>query len=86
MTAHAPAPQFTTNDRRVLEAIEFACRDYDGFAPHGAQDWTAIRRLVRAGLAAFAEIGECQLCKEPHDVECYVLTAAGKRALHPGGV
>lgn len=71
----------TANDRRVLSAVEIASRDFDGFAPHGVSDWIAVKRLTRAGLVEPTDPGVCQSCREPHDTQIYVLTAAGREAL-----
>jgi hypothetical protein len=73
----------TPNDRRVLEAIEMVCGEWYGFAPHGTSDWTAIRRLERAGLVVGEGFGECQGCRLSHEAEIFVLTESGKLVLHP---
>ena len=68
------------NDRRVLVAIERACREWDGYIPHGAADWTAIRRLLAERLVEPTnDFGDCQTCPEPHEGEIFVLTAHGLR-------
>ena len=71
----------TINDLRVLESVRFAVRQWDGFAPHGARDWVAIRRLVKAGEARSIGYGECQSCSEPHDCELFVPTAVEEEDL-----
>ena len=65
----------TKNDLRVIESIRSAVGQWDGFAPHGSRDWTAVRRLVRTGLVQSIGYGECQSCSEPHDCKLFVLTA-----------
>ena len=57
------APALTENDRRVLEATEYARQHWDGFAPHGSRDWVAIKRLEAEGLIELeADFGTCQTC------------------------
>lgn len=74
--------KLTKNDRRVLEAVEYASGEWDGFAPHGARDWCAIRRLHREALVdCIADYGVCQVCPDSHEVPVYVLTANGKLVL-----
>lgn len=76
--------KLTDNDRRVLRSIKRACEQYDGYVPHGAADWTAIRRLSVAGLVECAGYGVCCDCDHPrHQAEetelpFYVLTDAGR--------
>lgn len=77
----------SANDRRVLRAIERAAREWDGYFPHGTQDWTAIRRLISRGLVECTGTGACCECDNPKHNEVqaegpiYVLTADGKAAL-----
>ena len=71
----------TPNDRRVLAAVERAQGEWDGFAPHGARDAIAVRRLCAAGMIDDIGIGECQSCREPHEVSTFVLTDKGREAL-----
>lgn len=69
----------TNNDRRVLREIEAAQGVADGYAAHGAAAWTAIRRLLSAGLIVYAgdgECGECDWCAgrpDPHEGPIYRL-------------
>lgn len=70
------------NDRRVLGAIQRAMRDWDGFAPHGAADWCAIRRLRAAELVADNGFAVCQDCPGgEHEESCFVLTDSGKKVV-----
>lgn len=69
----------TKNDQRVLREIRQAVQDWDGYGPHGAADWTAVRRLLAAGLIRSEGVAECQSCPEPHEGEYFVLTVAGCR-------
>jgi hypothetical protein len=80
MTAprRVPAHALTTNDRRVLAAIERSCVEYDGFGPHGSADWTAIRRLAARWLVDTIGHGACQTCRESHEGLIYVLTEQGR--------
>ncbi len=72
------------NDMRVLKAIEHACKDWDGFAPHGNPDWVAIKRLEREAFVERSnEYGECKTCPESHETALYTLTVYGVRVLHP---
>ena len=82
----------TRNDARVLA---FACaapsKGWDGFAPHGASDWKAVRRLETAGLISYVGQGICDDCdtaahrREPTEVGLYAATDAGQRlAAHFG--
>jgi hypothetical protein len=64
----------TANDVRVLDATERAQGEYDGWVPHGAADWTAIRRLLRAGLVTCLGNGVCQDCPDAHDGLIYART------------
>jgi hypothetical protein len=65
--------KLSNNDQRVLREIERACQEYDGFMPHGSADWTAIRRLLKAGLiedSGWSEcFGDCDRAdrSEPHE-------------------
>lgn len=74
----------TNNDRRVLASVEIACSKWDGYAPHGAADWMAIYRLVRAGLVECIGVGICHGCDsaphrmEPTEMPIYVLTRTGR--------
>lgn len=56
--------KLTANDERVLAALDDACTRFDGFMPHGAADWTAIKRLERAGLIRHIGFARCQDCEE----------------------
>jgi hypothetical protein len=68
----------TANDRRVLDNIERACREYDGYIPHGSSDWTAIKRLEKELLVeCSSEWGDCQTCREPHEAPMFRLTLRG---------
>ncbi|HET9554315.1 MAG TPA: hypothetical protein VFP50_15240 [Anaeromyxobacteraceae bacterium] len=73
--------RLTDNDSRVLRAVEVACGEFDGFAPHGARDWVAVRRLRASGLVVQNADGRCETCPEGHDTLLYVLTSAGEAAL-----
>lgn len=67
------AGKLTDNDLRVLRAVERACGEYDGFAPHGAADWTAIRRLLtRELITGGSGHATCQDCTEPHEGPYYM--------------
>lgn len=72
-----PSGALTSNDRRVLEGIEWASREWDGFTPHGIANWTAIRRMKARGLVEFKDYGICQSCPEPHDALIFTLTSLG---------
>jgi hypothetical protein len=62
----------SANDVRVLDAVERAQSEFDGFAPHGAADWTALRRLLAAGLVECVGDGLCQTCPDgAHDTLIY---------------
>lgn len=53
----------TKNDMRVMSAVEESIeRGWDGFAPHGSADYTAIRRLMKRGEIVFVGTGECGEC------------------------
>lgn len=69
----------TPNDRRVLDAIDVACGEYDGFMPHGARDWVAIRRLERAGMVESTDFATCCTCAEGHEGWAYTLTKKGEQ-------
>lgn len=70
--------KLTEKDQDMLRDIENASALWDGFAPHGQADGRKIARLRKMGLVEHAGIGECQSCRDPHDVQIYVLTEAGK--------
>ena len=69
----------TTNDMRVLESIRMMPSDWDGWAPHGSADWTAVRRLVAAGRIVGFGTGVCCDCDterhryEPTEIPMYRL-------------
>lgn len=69
----------TTNDVRVLESIRMMPSDWDGWAPHGSADWTAVRRLVAAGRIVGVGTGVCYDCDterhryEPTEIPMYRL-------------
>lgn len=82
----------TENDLRVLKATAAApSMGWDGLAPHGLRDWTAIRRLESAGLVAYAGHGICEDCdtaahrREPTEVALYRITDAGMVAVRKAG-
>ena len=63
------------NDLRVLRAVEYACGEWDGFIPHGASDWMAIRRLEQESLVEQCDdYGSCQTCGREHESAMYRLT------------
>lgn len=78
----------TPNDMRVLRSAINLVDDhgFDGFGPHGAADWTAIRRLEKARLVKCDGYGVCEDCDNPkHRNETtegplYVATLAGRAA------
>lgn len=78
----------TKNDLRVMRiAIKLVDDNgFDGFGPHGAADWTAIRRLEKAGFVKFEGHGVCEDCDNPkHRNEqtegpLYVATLSGRAA------
>lgn len=67
-------PDLSDNDRRVLENVRGVPDRWDGYIPHGAANWTAIRRLERAGLIECVGIGGCETCEgnEPHEGPIFV--------------
>lgn len=78
----------TMNDTRVLAAACSApSMGWDGFAPHGASDWKAVRRLENDGLILYVGRGICEDCDtaahrcEPTEVCLYAATDAGRKAL-----
>jgi len=76
--------KLTENDLRVLNAIDRACGEWDGYIPHGAADWTAIRRLEAEVLVeCMNEYGTCQTCREPHEAMMFKLTVYGDCVLRP---
>lgn len=70
--------RLTKNDLNVLTQVRCAQGVWDGFAPHGAREHLAIRRLIAAGLVESIGIAECQSCDEPHDAEGFVTTSEGE--------
>lgn len=75
----------SSNDWRVLNACRKADEHFDGFAPHGSRDWTAIRRLEREKLVeCVAEFGMCHTCPTMHEVPVYRPTIWGMRARFSG--
>jgi hypothetical protein len=64
----------TANDLRVVDAVSWAEEQWDGYCPHGARDWIAIRRLEKLGKVKSTGSGECQTCPAPHDCQIFVLT------------
>lgn len=79
--------KLTKNDLRMLSATERACAKFDGFAPYGAADWKAARRLEGFALVEWAGVGICDDCDspkhrdEPAEVPLCRITTAGKEAL-----
>jgi hypothetical protein len=73
---------FSKNDLRVIEGVRTASMEWDGYCPHGQRDWTAIRRLEKAGVVESIGCGVCQSCDtqshrdSPTDVEIFRFTAA----------
>lgn len=63
--------KLTANDKRVLRAIAEAEQHYDGFAPHGAANWVAIKRLVKWNLVFYADFGTCETCDLRHETAIY---------------
>ena len=83
------AEKRTANDMRVLHAMQKVLHpslggngDFDGFIPHGSQDWIAIRRLLQDDLIEqLNEYADCQTCNEPHEDAAFTLTHWGMREL-----
>ena len=78
------AVDLTPAGRTLLEAIRYACDEWDGFVPHGPGEQSALRRLLRHGLVVQDGSGVCMTCSEQHEGPIYVLTSAGRDALERG--
>lgn len=64
----------TTNDKRVLEAIDDSCKRHDGYMPHGSAAWTAVGRLQKAGLIQSIGFARCRDCAGTHEGDAFVRT------------
>lgn len=80
--------KLSDNDARVMRAaVRVQESGYDGFSPHGAADWVAVRRLVAAGLLRFGGFGVCEDCdspahrRDPTESQMFIVTADGARTL-----
>jgi len=81
--------RLTANDMRVLREMEHVLLpslggngDCDGFMPHGARDWTAIRRLwSEQRVEPINDFATCQMCRYLHEGQAFVLTHWGMREL-----
>ena len=72
----------TSNDLRVLRAVEDACKKFDGFIPHGAADWTGVKRLEKEVMVECCnEYGACQTCSAQHEAPMFTLTVHGMYAI-----
>jgi len=73
----------SANSQRVLDAIRNASPEWDGWAPHGAADWTGVVRLLAANLIMNVGMGVCYDCdteahrREPTEVPLFRLVEAG---------
>ena len=75
--------KLSTNDRRVLLCARKVSDEFDGLAPHGSADWTAIRRLEKLEFVVFVGTGACaDGCDiEDHEGPIYAITLGGLAAL-----